>query len=126
MIEKLKENGLKKFMIYINAAKRIKRLRIQKGLTQKQLGEAVGVKGRYISIIESTSRKASLTFYKDIADYFMVSLNFLFSNSAETGGNIYIDSTIRRMSHMDEEHQQLVLKFVEDFSDYLSEKENKK
>ena len=126
MIEKLKENGLKKFMIYINAAKRIKRLRIQKGLTQKQLGEAVGVKGRYISIIESTSRKASLTFYKDIADYFMVSLNFLFSNSAETGGNIYIDSTIRRMSHMDEEHQQLVVKFVEDFSDYLSEKENKK
>ena len=126
MIEKLKENGLKKFMIYINAAKRIKRLRIQKGLTQKQLGEAVGVKGRYISMIESTSRKASLTFYKDIADYFMVSLNFLFSNSAETGGNIYIDSTIRRMSHMDEEHQQLVLKFVEDFSDYLSEKENKK
>ena len=66
-------------MIYINAAKRIKRLRIQKGLTQKQLGEAVGVKGRYISMIESTSRKASLTFYKDIADYFMVSLNFLFS-----------------------------------------------
>ena len=126
MIEKLKENGLKKFMIYINAAKRIKRLRIQKGLTQKQLGEAVGVKGRYISMIESTSRKASLTFYKDIADYFMVSLNFLFSNSVETGGNIYIDSTIRRMSHMDEEHQQLVLKFVEDFSDYLSEKENKK
>ena len=126
MIEKLKENGLKKFMIYINAAKRIKRLRIQKGLTQKQLGEAVGVKGRYISMIESTPRKAPLTFYKDIADYFMVSLNFLFSNSAETGGNIYIDSTIRRMSHMDEEHQQLVLKFVEDFSDYLSEKENKK
>ena len=37
MIEKLKENGLKKFMIYINAAKRIKRLRIQKGLTQKEI-----------------------------------------------------------------------------------------
>lgn len=113
-------------MIYINAAKRIKLLRTQKGLTQKQLGQAVGVKGRYISMIESTSRKASLTFYKDIADYFMVSLNFLFSDSSETKGNISIDSIIRRMSHMDEEHQQLVLKFVEDFSDYLSEKENKK
>ena len=122
----MKENGLKKFMIYINAAKRIKLLRTKKGLTQKQLGQAVGVKGRYISVIESGSRKAPLTFYKDIADYFMVSLHFLFSDNSVAEGNMYIDSIIRRMSHMDEEHQQLVLKFVENFSDYLSEKENKK
>lgn len=113
-------------MIYINAGKRIKLLRTQKGLTQKQLGQAVGVKERYISVIESGSRKAPLTFYKDIADYFMVSLHFLFSDSSVAEENMYIDSIIHRMRHMDEEHQQLVLKFVENFSDYLSEKENKK
>ena len=125
-MQKIKENGLKKFMIYINAGKRIKLLRTQKGLTQKQLGQAVGVKERYISVIESGSRKAPLTFYKDIADYFMVSLHFLFSDTSVAEENMYIDSIIRRMRHMDEEHQQLVLKFVENFSDYLSEKENKK
>ena len=113
-------------MIYINAGNRIRLLRKQKRLTQKQLGQAVGVTEKYISVIESGSRKAPLTFYKNIADYFMISLNFLFSDSSETKGHIYLDSIIRRMSHMDEEHQQLVLKFVEDFSDYLSEKENKK
>ena len=77
-------------------------------------------------MIESGSRKAPLTFYKDVADYFMVSLHFLFSDSSEPKGSMYIDLTIRKMSHMDKEHQRLVLKFVESFNDYLSEKEKSK
>lgn len=110
-------------MLYRNAAKQIKLLRIQNGLTQKQLGQAVGVTAKYISIIERNSRKASLFFYRDIANYFKVSLDFLFIDGSQTKRNVYIDSVNIRMKYMEEKDQRMILKFVEDFSEYISKRE---
>ena len=39
---------------------------------------------------------------------------------------IYIDSVMIRMSYMEENDQKMVLKFVEDFSEYISEREKDK
>lgn len=113
-------------MLYRHAAKQIKLLRIQNGLTQKELGEALDVTDKYISLIEKCSRKASLFFYRDVADFFKVSLDFLFIESAQAKGNIYTETVNLRMNYMKEEDQKMVLKFVEDFSEYIAEREKDK
>ena len=40
--------------------------------------------------------------------------------------NVYIDSVNVRMNYMNESDQKMVLKFVEDFSDYILEREKGK
>ena len=113
-------------MLYKNAAKQIKLLRIQNGLTQGQLAKAIGVTEKYISIVENNYRKPSLVFYRDVANYFKVSFDFLFIDSSQNKRNVYIDSVNVRMNYMNESDQKMVLKFVEDFSDYILERENGK
>ena len=111
-------------MLYKNAAKQIKLLRIQNGLTQGQLAKAIGVTEKYISIVENNYRKPSLVFYRDVANYFKVSFDFLFIDSSQNKRNI--DSVNVRMNYMNESDQKMVLKFVEDFSDYILEREKGK
>lgn len=113
-------------MLYKNAAKQIKLLRIQNGLTQGQLAKAIGVTEKYISIVENNYRKPSLVFYRDVANYFKVSFDFLFIDSSQNKRNVYIDSVNVRMNYMNESDQKMVLKFVEDFSDYILEREKDK
>lgn len=113
-------------MLYKNAAKQIKLLRIQNGLTQKQLAQEIGVTEKYISIVENNTRKPSLFFYRDVANYFKVSFDFLFIDSSQNKRNVYIDSVNVRMNYMSESDQRMVLKFVEDFGEYISEREKDK
>lgn len=65
-------------MMYENAARQMKLLRIQNGLTQKQLADELKVTEKYISTLERKAKKASLNFYKELANYFKVSLDYLF------------------------------------------------
>ena len=71
------------------------------------------------SVSERKAKKASLNFYKELANYFKVSLDYLFMDSIEAKKNIYIDTVVLRMSYMDENDQKMVMKFVEDFSEYI-------
>lgn len=113
-------------MLYRNAAKQIKHLRTQNGLTQKQLAQAIGVTEKYISIVENNSRKPSLLFYRDIVNYFKVSFDFLFFDNQHEERNVYIDSVNVKMSYMTERGQKMVLRFVESLDDFLCEAETDK
>lgn len=113
-------------MMYEKAARQIKLLRHKNNVTQAKLAEDLGVAEKYISAIETKHRTASLQFYRDVANYFKVTLDYLFIDDIQSKKNIYIDSVMIRMSYMEENDQKMVLKFVEDFSEYISEREKDK
>lgn len=102
-------------MLYRHAAHQIKLLRVKNKVTQEELGEAVDVTRKYISSIENNKKRASLFFYRDVANYFKVTLDYLFIDSSDAKKNIYIDTVNLRMNYMAEEDQRMVMKFVEDW-----------
>ena len=55
-----------------------------------------------------------------------VSLDYLFIDDIQNKKNIYVDTVMIRMSYMEEQDQKMVLKFVEDFSEYIAEREKDK
>ena len=64
-----------------NFAQRIFELRQAAGMTQKQLGEAVGLSMQAINDIEKGRRETTLMKLLVIADYFDVSLDYLVGRS---------------------------------------------
>lgn len=103
-------------MNYRGAGNKIRSLRIEKGWTQEQLAEKVGVSDKYISKIETGNRKPSIEFYIDVSNILGVSLDYLFYDAINIKKNIYIDSMIVKMSYMSEEQQSHLLKIADTFS----------
>ena len=58
-------------------SKRIYNLRKQRGLSQKELGEAVGLSHKAISTIESGARSTTIEKLVLLADFFQVSTDYL-------------------------------------------------
>ena len=58
-------------------SKRIYNLRKQRGLSQKELGEAVGLSHKAISTIESGVRSTTIEKLVLLADFFQVSTDYL-------------------------------------------------
>lgn len=56
---------------------RIKQLRIEKNLTQEQLGKVLNVSGRSVGFYESGDRDPDTTTLGKLADYFNVSIDYL-------------------------------------------------
>lgn len=65
---------------------KIKRLRKEMKLTQKQLGKALGLSTSAIGMLESNQNGASSDKLKEIATFFNVTVDYLISD-AETGLN---------------------------------------
>ena len=57
--------------------KKLKELRIEKGLSQRKFGELLGVCNQTVSFWETGSREPDLDALIEIADYFSVSVDFL-------------------------------------------------
>jgi len=57
---------------------KLKELRIEKGLSQRKLGEIFGVCNQTVSFWETGSREPDMDTLVNIADYFDVSLDELF------------------------------------------------
>ena len=55
----------------------LKRLRLENHLSQRQLGDALGVCNQTVSFWESGSREPDLDMVRTIAEYFDVSCDFL-------------------------------------------------
>ncbi|MEK3688808.1 helix-turn-helix domain-containing protein [Paenibacillus sp. FSL R10-2736] len=72
-------------------SKRIKKLRIQNGLTQSQLGDAIGVTKVSISGYESKKRIPDVNTLIRLADYFEVSVDFLIGRE----GGAYIKDLLK-------------------------------
>ncbi len=64
-------------------SKNLKKLRVSKNLTQKQLGELIGASERGIQNYELGLRKPNYDMLIAIADYFDVSLDFLVGRSKD-------------------------------------------
>ena len=56
---------------------KLKELRIEKGLSQRKLGETLGVCNQTVSFWETGSREPDLDSVVKIADYFGVSTDYL-------------------------------------------------
>lgn len=65
---------------------KIKKLRKEMKLTQKQLGKAVGLSTSSIGMLESNQNGASSDKLREIADFFGVTVDYLLSDN-ETGLN---------------------------------------
>ncbi len=64
-----------------NFGEHLKRLRTKHGITQKQLGEAIGASERGIQNYEMGTRKPTYDMLIALADYFDVSLDYLVGRS---------------------------------------------
>ena len=67
----------------MTVGERIRILRKEAGLTQKQLGEKLGVSASMIGQYETNSRKPKLETLIKIADYFGVSIDYFVGRSDE-------------------------------------------
>lgn len=66
-------------------SKRLKELRLKKGLTQTELGEKVGVKQNTFTNWENGKREPNFENLIKLADFFEVSLDWLFGRKVELG-----------------------------------------
>ena len=64
-------------------SQRIYELRKQRGLSQKEIGEAVGLSHKAISTIESGSRSTTIEKLVLLADFFGVSTDYLLGRREE-------------------------------------------
>ncbi len=62
-------------------SQRLKELRKQKGLSQQQLAEAIGLTKQTISLWERGERRPEFDTMTDVADYFSVNLSYLLGTS---------------------------------------------
>lgn len=70
---------------------KIKSLRLQKGLTQDQLGHLLGVNRSVISLYESSQRAPTFDILKKLARIFHVSTDFLLSVKELESDKILVD-----------------------------------
>lgn len=69
----------------------IHRLRTQKGISQQQLAEALGVHQTHVSAIERGTKNPSLPFAREIATYFEVTLDDLITTPASTSEEVSLE-----------------------------------
>ena len=74
----------------MNFAESLKKLRIQKGLTQEDLAEKMGMAKSSISMYETGNRKPSFEVLESFADFFNVNMNILTGSQKEKGIRIPI------------------------------------
>lgn len=107
-------------MIHYGAGKRIQMLRIKQGLTQSELAEKIHSSQKYISNVETGKKRPSVDFYVTIANFFGVSLDYIFQDSIKMSRNINIDTAIVKMGYMNENEQMHILKLIDTFAEFLN------
>lgn len=69
-------------MIELSIGNKLKKLRIERGLTQQTVADALGISHSVYSQYENDEREPSLRRMISISRFFMVSLDYLCSNDA--------------------------------------------
>ena len=100
-------------MIYKLAGRQIRLLRNQHDITQKDFAEKINSSQNYLSDVETGKKRPSLDYYITIANFFKVSLDYIFQDSLDMKKNVIIDNVILKMSYMNDEDQKFVLKIIE-------------
>ncbi|HHB2481337.1 TPA: helix-turn-helix domain-containing protein [Bacillus cereus] len=104
-------------------AKRVRMLRLKKGLTQKGLGELVGVSEAFISMVESrsdaTNKKPSGKTLPLIAEALGVSTDYLLGLSNTENLLPYsdtrkeFDAVIEKVEQLDEDKRIMIIKMIQ-------------
>lgn len=105
-------------MIYKLAGRQIRLLRNQHDITQKDFAEKINSSQNYLSDVETGKKRPSLDYYITIANFFKVSLDYIFQDSLDMKKNVIIDNVILKMSYMNDEDQKFVLRLIESLEEY--------
>ena len=105
-------------MIYKLAGRQIRLLRNQHDITQKDFAEKINSSQNYLSDVETGKKRPSLDYYITIANFFKVSLDYIFQDSWDMKKNVIIDNVILKMSYMNDEDQKFVLRLIESLEEY--------
>lgn len=79
---------------YVKVGARIKKLRLEKGLTQFQLSELVGCSNNYLSHVETAQSKVSLSILLKIATALTTSLDYFLLDTVFTRPDTIIETEI--------------------------------
>ena len=105
-------------MIYKLAGRQIRLLRNQHDITQKDFAEKINSSQNYLSDVETGKKRPSLDYYITIANFFKVSLDYIFQDSLDMKKNVIIDNVILKMRYMNHEDQKFVLRLIESLEEY--------
>lgn len=101
---------------------KLQELRIQAGLTQRELAEKIGVKNYTVANWEQNRTEPSIKDLVDLADFFEVSIDYLIGRENDLGEIIIsknlTDSQIKLLSlfnSLNEERKESILKLLKDF-----------
>lgn len=103
-------------------ANRIKQLRIENNLTQKDIAEKLGMTPTGISYWESGNAVPNYETLKKLADLFNVSIDFLIGNEKTNDEN---DVLFRKIGKVDEEKKELLMRILNNTVDSFIDDENK-
>lgn len=82
---------------------RIKELRIEHGMTLKELGEAIQFNYSNLSKIERGSRKPAIDFLEDLSNYFDIDISYFFNDQKPTTNQEEPNSFDLELRHLTEE-----------------------
>ena len=96
---------------------RMAAFRIAKGLSQAQLGEALGLSREMIAYYERTSPNPSLELVKQVADFFGVSVGEMLNDTAKSrskpGPPSKLEELTTRLARLPANEQKVVMKMLE-------------
>lgn len=95
-------------MNYKNLGQRIKAAREDRGLTQEQLAENVGLSPMHISVIERGVKPPKLDTFVRIANALGVSADLLLQDSVENTAKVVISDISRMVEGQPKQTQQLI------------------
>lgn len=103
-------------------ATRIKQLRIDNNLTQRDIADKIGITPTGISYWESGNAIPNFETLKKLADFFNVSIDYLTGNENKNNEN---DVLFRKIGKVDAEKKDLLMRILNNTIDSFIDDENK-
>lgn len=91
---------------------RIKRLRLSKGVSQKDIAQYLGVTQQAVGSWERNKSEPTPSMYKLLARYFGVSTDYLLGNNTQNVNNVDESDLLDGYRHLNFEGQKLVMSMI--------------
>lgn len=101
---------------YDELGKRIKNLRLEKGLTQENLAEYVGCNTSHISNIENSYTKLSLNVLLAVANALNVSVDYLLADQLNSTSTVLSQEIIKKLNKCDDKDKERIIQIIDIFS----------
>ncbi len=101
---------------YEELGKKIKNLRIEKGLTQENLAEYVGCNTSHISNIENSYTKLSLNVLLAVANALNVSVDYLLAEQLNSTSTILSQEILNKLSKCNDKDKEKIIQIIDIFT----------